>query len=76
MKLPKLTKKPLSQVDGTPNEGLPLRILRAYLKDAKCMWKASGLTGNQKHIYEMMNDQNRKRAQVLERAIKTLSQKV
>ena len=72
-KLPKLTKKPILYVDATPDAGYPLRILRAYRRDCDCMW--AGNTGEEETehpLLTMMNKDNHKRAEILDKAIRKL----
>jgi len=74
MDLPKLTKEPLQHVDGTPNEGYVLRILRAHLHNAECSWEVHGLPEEESKFYDIMNEHNRQRVELLKKAIKILTQ--
>jgi len=73
MKLPKLTKKAILWVDETPDEGYPLRILRAYRQNCDCMW-SDNTSGEESSnpIFKLMNEHQRKRADILDKAIKAL----
>ena len=70
---PKLTQQPILFVDGTPNEDYPLRILRVYRQNCDCFWAESS-SGNepQNPLLILMNDHNRQRAEILDRAIEVL----
>jgi len=74
-KLPKLTQEPLLHVDCTPDKEYPIRILQAHLGNCQCMW--SDNTGGEETknpLLVMMNDHNRQRAEILERAIALLQE--
>ena len=68
-------KKAIQYVDMTPDEDLPLRILRAYRHDCDMRWDTAGLGPAQTLIYEVMNDSQGLRAEILDRAIAKLQQK-
>ena len=72
--LPPITGQAIQYVDGTPNEDYPLRILRSYRQQCDCMW-AESITGEEplNPLLKMMNDQNRHRGEILDRAMKKLS---
>jgi hypothetical protein len=55
-------------VDATPDEEYPLRILRAYRENANVLWKREPPDV----VFEMMNEDQRKRAAILDRAITKL----
>lgn len=73
MTLPKLTQEPIKWVDLTPDQGLPLRILRAYRQDCDCRWSdtAEG-TDTENPILKMMNEHCEQRAVILDEAIARL----
>lgn len=73
MELPEITQKPLENVDMTPDDMLPIRILRAYLDNCKCKWVVAGLPDNVKAMYDAMNEHQDKRAGILKKAIQRLS---
>jgi len=70
---PPLTQQPLLHVDMTPTPGLALRILREYLRE--CSFMLTDNTGGEetKHpLLVMMNEDNKKRARILDEAIRIL----
>lgn len=76
MKLPDLTQQPILYIDGTPNEDYPLRILRAYRQNCNCMWSETTTGGEpQNPLLQLMNEHNRQRAEILDRAIRLLEAK-
>jgi len=70
--LPKITKQMVLQIDGTPDENYPLRILQAYRDNCNCLWATSldGLCDNP--LFTEMNKHQRQRAEILDRAIEKL----
>lgn len=74
MKDMKLTQQPLIHVDGTPNEGYPIRILMAYRENCNCnfMTGTSPGTSPPNPLVDLMNLHNKQRAEILDRAIKFL----
>lgn len=69
MKLPQMTKEPLMYVDMTPDDDLPLRILKAYRENCDCKW-ATDLVGNcDNSILQVMNEHAEQRAKILDKAI-------
>ena len=76
--LPPLSQEPIRLVDATPDEGYPLRILRAYRQHADCMWAnstwADGTESSESldPVLKLMNEHNRQRALILDRAISIL----
>lgn len=73
MNLPDVTQQPVMHVDGTPDEGYPLRILGAYRANCDCLWTDN--TAGDKPLDPLcrtMNELQRKRAEVLDRAIAKL----
>jgi len=73
-KLPPMTQKPILYVDATPDEGYPLRILRAYREDCNCFWSDSTDANKEpaNPLLTLMNEHQRKRAEILDRAIEKL----
>ena len=69
---PPITQEPLLHVDATPNEGLALRILRAYRANCDCFYEVGGVTDNSKLLWDMVNEMQRKRAKLLDEAIAKL----
>ena len=73
IKLPELTQQPVLFVDGTPNEGYPLRILQAYRQQCDCRWaESTDGTEPQNPVLRQMNEDCDKRAEILDRAIAQL----
>ena len=73
LELPPLTQQPTKFVDMTPDRGLALRILRAYRADCDSWWEVSGLSEDQRRVYDLMNEHQRQRAVILDHAIARLS---
>ena len=72
-KLPNITQQPIEHVDGTPDNLYPLRILRAYRENCNCMWsESSGVEEVKNPLLKLMNDQQIKRAEILDKAIAIL----
>ncbi len=65
-----LNQKPFI-LDMTPDEDLPLRILKAYRQDCNSKWAISG-DGTSSEIYDLMNDTQDQRASILDEAIYVL----
>lgn len=77
MKLPKMTEQPILWLDSTPTEDYPLRILKAYRQHCDCQWAEDTDGGEVKNpVLIFMNENNRKRAEILDRAIAKLESKV
>ena len=72
--LPKLTQEPVEYVDSTPDENYPIRILEAYRENCNSFWEVHGLTGEEKHFYDMLNEHQISRAKILDKAINKLKQ--
>ena len=60
-------------IDGTPDGGYALRILRFYRELCNCKWVVNGMGANEKLIYDLMNVHQDQRALELDEAIKILS---
>lgn len=71
LNLPPLTQQPIMHVDGSPDAGYPLRILRAYRANCDSRYEGSGDEGA-RIFCETMNDHQRQRAEILDKAIATL----
>lgn len=71
MKLPDMTKKPIEIVDLTPNDDLPLRILKVYRENCNCRWDFQGKIDNHE-IFDIMNQHQEQRAKILDKAIEAL----
>ena len=65
---PKLTNEPIVWIDATPDEEYPLRILRTHRANCDTKWIASPPN----KVYDQMNEDQVKRAEILDRAIKVL----
>lgn len=73
-KLPKLTEAPVLHVDATPNDDYPLRVLSAYRQHCNCRWAESTDDSKpQNPLIKIMNEQNSKRAVLLDKAIEKLT---
>jgi hypothetical protein len=72
--LPPLTQQAIMHVDATPDEGYPLRILRAYRENCNCRW-ATTTDGAMDALCGMMNEMCDKRAAILDKAIARLEAK-
>lgn len=72
-KLPELTQKPMFHIDATPDKDYPLRILRAYRYDCDCNW-SDNTAGKEpmNPLLVIMNEQNKARAKILDKAIALL----
>ena len=71
--LPPINGQAVLYIDATPDKDYPLRILQAYRQDCNCQW-AENTTGGEptNPLLKVMNDQNNKRAKVLDKAIAKL----
>ncbi len=70
MSLPKTTQESIIQLDGTPNEGYPLRILEAYRENCNCRHVSS----YKSLLIDQMNADCEKRAVLLDKAIAKLKE--
>ena len=70
-KLPPVSQQPIIHVDATPDGGYALRILRAYLENARCKWVADPPNA----LCDAMNEDCDKRAALLDEAIRALKEK-
>lgn len=70
--LPPLTQEPILHVDATPDTEYPIRILKAHRENCNCKWIANPPA----KIFDMMNEAQVKRAEILDRAIAVLEQGV
>ena len=72
MKLPKISQEPMILIDATPNKDYPLRVLKAYRENCNCKW-----TSNPDNpAIKQRNEDNDKRAVLLDKAINTLKRKL
>jgi len=69
---PNLTQEPIINVDATPDEHYPLRILKAYRENCNCKWESHPPSW----IWDSMNEASEKRAVILDRAIAILEGRV
>lgn len=61
-------------IDATPDDEYPLRILRAYREDCNLTWATTtDGTPSDSRLVEAMNDMQRERAAILDRAIAALA---
>lgn len=71
MEYPELTQEPLLNVDSTPDEGYPLRILKAHRENCNVRW--SDTKGEPLSlIFGQVNKACEERAEILDRAIEVL----
>lgn len=72
--LPPVTQQPILHIDGTPDSGYVMRILRAYRENCNSMW-ATSTDGSEcdNPLLQMMNEMQVKRAELLDEAIKKLA---
>ncbi len=68
MEIPKLTQEPIMNVDATPDDGYPLRILQAHRDNCNCRWESTP----ESFLWDQMNEDCEKRAVILDRAISIL----
>ena len=68
MKIPKMNKEMLIYVDSTPDDGYPLRILKAHRENCNCRYMAEPPSA----LWDEMNKFQEQRAEILDRAIETL----
>ena len=73
-KLSLLTKQPILYVEAQPDTDYPIRILQAYRDNCDCLW-ADNTSGEETKIqpFIMMNETQKERARILDRAIAILS---
>jgi len=71
MALPEVTQEPIIHVNATPDEGYPLRILRAYRENCNREW-VSETDKPLNPLLEQMNKYCRQRAVILDAAIAVL----
>ena len=74
MKLRSVKKVPILHVDATPNDGYVLRILQAYRDNCNALWSTSGdgVTESAKELCRYVNAAQKKRAVLLDAAIRKL----
>jgi len=70
MKLPKLTQAPVEFVDATPDDDLPVRILKVYRDNYSCNWETTD--SDPSPIWATMNKHNEERVKILNKAINKL----
>lgn len=77
LELPELSQQPLYNVDGTPDLGYPLRILRAHRVNCDCRF-VSSTNGNEETnpLLIEMNRLQEKRAELLDKAIAILEKEL
>lgn len=72
-KWPELKPESILHVDATPDEGYPLRILKAYRQNCNSKYETHGLSKKQAKFWDMMNEVQDQRAEILDQAIEQLS---
>lgn len=71
--LPKFSQQPILNVDLTPDEELPLRILQAYRENCNCRWSdTTDGGGTENPTLKLMNEHCEQRAEILDKAINKL----
>jgi hypothetical protein len=70
--LPPMTQQPILQVDMTPDVFLPRRILEAYAENCRCKWEVNGLSEEECRVWEMMNQHQKERLAIIEKALRRL----
>jgi len=72
---PPLTREPIREIDGTPNDGYVLRILKAYRVNCDCKWSSTSYPDLEKNdpLLTLMNEHQEQRAKLLDKAIEKLS---
>jgi len=71
MEIPKLIDVSEVDIDMTPDEGFPLRILRTYRERCNSRWK-EGSGSEWGVLWETMNEHQEQRAKILDKAIAIL----
>lgn len=72
-KMLELTQQPMLYIDGTPDDGYALRILRAYREECNCRWTdTTEGTETENPMLKMMNENCAQRAELLDKAISIL----
>lgn len=75
MEVPPLTQEPVMFVDATPNAEYPLRVLRAARMNANARYELTGeWDAASRLIHETMNEGCKKRAVLLDKAIRILEE--
>lgn len=70
--LPPLTQEPILHLDMSPTSDLAVRILRIYRENCNCNW-ANDTNGKVNDpMLQLMNENNKQRAVLLDEAIKIL----
>lgn len=69
--LPRMNEIPVLFIDATPNEDYPIRILTAYRKQTDCRFMED-TNPPQDPLLIAMNENNNKRATILDKAIEIL----
>jgi len=71
--LPPINGETILHINGTPDKDYPLRILQAYRQNCDCKWADNtGKNEPTNSLFKMMNEQNDKRAMLLDKAITKL----
>ena len=68
-KWPDLKPESILNVDATPDEDYPLRILKAYRQNCNSRYKTHGLSKKDVKFWDMMNEWQDQRAKILDKAI-------
>lgn len=75
----RLSQEPIINVDATPDDNYPLRILKAYRENCNIFWSDSAYSDGKLHepkslLCQIMNENARQRAVILDKAIKILEE--
>lgn len=74
-KIPPVTQEPIMHIDSTPDNNYPLRVLRAYRENCNVTYStdiSGDAGGSLSLVCKTMNDDQRKRAKILDKAIEAL----
>ena len=70
---PKMTQEAIKYIDATPEGSYPLKILRAYRQNCNSRYETHGLPKEDTRFWEIMNEFQELRAEILDKAIKKLT---
>jgi hypothetical protein len=73
-KFPPLTQQMVEHIDGTPTLDYAIRILKVYRENCNCKWSDSLNEENKSRLFDIMNEAQDKRAELLDKAISALEE--